>query len=375
MKNLMEKRDNIFNEAKELIEGAKVEERELTEDELNDYNTKLEIVEQLNNQISAEKRSIEIEKNMVNVPLNEEPETREDKDEKNEFRSFLKLEKRDVAFQEGVSAPKFFVNELIKSLEERVFIRSLARGFRLTRQEGITIPKRTAKAGNATWGNSPSADTDYDTGSITLLPQPLNKIVKLDKQLVKVSSLPIEREVQDEMVDAMGRTLEEAYLTGDGANNTPFGIFDTTAVPTSQDVEEGTGIEAKAFIAAKNKLPSGYNPVWVIHPDVLTEIEDLKDGNGRYIFTQSFRQGEPDLILGIPVYKSEFAPNDISAGSYIAALADFGKGYVYSDVENIELQVLKEKYSDTNQIGYKGYFLTTGNVADEKAFIRIKVGA
>ena len=373
MEKMIEKRDLAFNEAKEILEKAKLEERSFTDEEKTKYETLVKEVETLNDVILAEKRSLDIENGLVNIPMsNSEVETT---DEEKRFSNILKLEERSVDYSENVFAPKGFVNEVIRSLNNGVFVREIAKKYTLTQLEGITIPKRTGVVGNASWGDAESIDDGLDYGSVTLKPQGLNKTVKLAKKLVKFSSLPIEQEVKNELVEAYSRTLEQAYLTGNGASDTPFGVFNTTAVPVTQDVVVGTGdIEAKSFISAKNKMPSGYNPVWIIHPDVLTEIEGLKDGDGRHIFTQSFRVGEPDTILGIPVIKSDFAPNVIEADAYIAVLGDFGRGYAIADVETMEVQVLKELYAGTNQIGYKGYFLTTGNVIDEKAFVRVKLG-
>jgi len=372
MRKLVEKRDALLADMKSLIEKAKTEERTFSEEESSSYNKIIAEVEGLNNQIQAEVRAKELESSLAVVPFAEE--NREDNGVE-EFRSILKMEKRDISYSENVFAPKGFVQELIKSLNEASFIRGLAKKLTLTKQEGITIPKRSVAGNKATWGNTITPDTDLAFGSVVLKPESLNKIVKLDKKVVKISALPIDTIVKDELVEAYANAMDEAYLIGDGVDNTPFGIFNTTAVPVGRDVTVGSGITAEAFISAKNKMVSGYNPVWVIHPDVLTAIESLKDGNGQYIFMNSFRAGEPDTILGIPVKRSDFAPSATSTGSYIACLADFGRGYAIADVEEMEMQVLTELYAGTNQVGYKGYFLTNGNVVDANAFVRVKVGA
>jgi len=367
MKKLKEKRAALIKEAGDILKGDVTPE---LEERVNAIHQE---VERINVLLDAEERQAAFE--AVAAEHRVEKTSGDLKDAIEEFRSILKVEKRDISYSENVFAPKGFVAELIKSLDERLFIRETARRFTLTQQEGITIPRRTVRMGAATWGNSPAADTDLALGSVILKPAPLNGLVKIDKRVVKVSALPIERVISDEMVDRFANALESAYLTGAGANDTPFGIFNTTAVPVARDVTQGSGITAEGFIAAKNKLASGYNPVWVIHPDVLTSIESLKDGNGQYIFMHSFRAGEPDTILGIPVMKSAHAPSATTTGSYIAALGDFGRGYAIADVEAMEMQVLSELYAATNQIGYKGYLLTTGNVIDPEAFVRVKVGA
>ncbi|AFG37635.1 phage major capsid protein [Spirochaeta africana] len=373
MNKLRKKLQGITAEIRQLITACETEERSFTDEEREKYDGLIEQAENLKAQIDAEQRAADLEAGLANVPFTAEERGEGDGEDLDEFRSIMALQKRDVNFAEGVFAPKAFVSDFVKSLDNRMMIRQLSKKYTLTKQEGITIPRRTEKMGNATWGDTPVADTDLDFGKVTLMPQSLNTLVKLSQKLVKVSAVPIDQAIRDESVESAARTLEAAYLTGDGTNDTPAGIFNTTAVPTSQDVENGGTLSAELFIKAKNKLASGYNPVWVIHPDVLTEVESLKDGDGRYIMTQAWRTGEPDMILGIPVYKSDYAPAVVEAGAYVAALADFGRGYAIADVESMEIQVLNELYAGSNQIGYKGFFLTTGNVIDQKAFVRLKI--
>jgi HK97 family phage major capsid protein len=368
---ILEKRDALLAEVKNMIETAKSEERAFTDDEQRAYDEKVAEIENLNNTAKAELRSRELESSLVNVPTVEEE--REEADQMEEFRSFLRLEKRDVAFSEGVFAPTQFVTELLSELDKLVFVRQRAKKYLLTKQESITLPIKAPRMGAATWGEAGvAADTDLGFQSMVLKPEVLNTLVKVSKKLLKVSALPIEAEVMKEMAYSMASTLEQAYMTGDGADNTPHGIFDTTAIDTSADVTVGSGITAESFIAAKNKMMYN-NPVWVIHPDVLTEIESLKSGDN-YIFMPSFREGQPDTILGIPVIRSEFAPSATTAGSYIAALVDWAEAYVILDVAAMETQILNELYAEANQVGYKGFFITGGAPVNPWAVKRIKVG-
>jgi len=376
MKHLFEKRDKALADAKAIVAKAKDEARELSTEERGLYQGMIDQVEAINEDIKLEQRAAQIEAGMVNVPLAEG--TPAASSELEEFRSILKMEKRDISYAENVYAPKAFSSELIKSLDEAIFIRGAARRYTITRSEGITIPKRTAASGASTWGNSPTDDDTLAYGSVILKPQPLNSIVKLDKKIAKIAAFPIEQEIRSEMVRSMTRTLEAAYLTGDGDDGTPYGVYDTTAVPVGRDVtsETTTGFTVEDLIDMKNKLVTGYrNAVWILHPDVYSYIEKLKDGDDRYVVTPAFRVGEPDLLLGRPVILSDQAPNTFTAGSYLAVLGDFSMGYAICDVDQVEIQVLAELYAATNQVGYKGYLLTTGNVVDANAFVRLKTAA
>ena len=46
-------------------------------------------------------------------------------------------------------------------------------------------------------------------------------------------------------------------------------------------------------------------------------VRKLKDNNGAYIWQPSYQEGEPNRVLGYPVYTSAFAPeNAIAFGDY-----------------------------------------------------------
>jgi HK97 family phage major capsid protein len=368
MKKLLEQRTALLAELDGIIDRGEATE----EAETRLAGIEMEL-DRINKMIDAEERNAERRKALQAARAEEEiPEKATEVDE---FRSILKGESRDVSYSENVFAPKAFVSSLIKALDDVLFVRRLARKFMLTKAEGITVPKRTGKATSFTRGDTPAADSTLAYGSVTIKPEAANALVKLAKKLVKVSAVPIEQEVISELARDIAEGLEAEYMTGTGANDTGEGIFNATAVPTSRDVTRGSGVTADAFIAAKNKIKSGYNPVWVIHPDNLTEVETLKGSDGQFIFQSSMRIGEPDTILGIPVMKSDKAPGTSATGDYLAALVDFGRGYGIADVEEMEMQILTELYAASNQIGYKAYLLTSSKVLDTEAIVRIKVGA
>ena len=92
---------------------------------------------------------------------------------------------------------------------------------------------------------------------------------------------------------------------------------------------------------------------WVMHRDLCKMIAKLKDSDGQYIWQPSVQAGQPDMLLGAPVYMSEYAPNAVAAGKYVAVYGDFKTGYWVCDSDGLYIQVLNELYAVNDQVGFK----------------------
>jgi len=97
----------------------------------------------------------------------------------------------------------------------------------------------------------------------------------------------------------------------------------------------------------------------------------LKDGNGQYLWQPSNQVGEPDLLLGSPVMMSEYAPNTFTTGQYVGLYGDFNSGYWIADALGFRIQVLRELYAETNQVGLIIRAETDGMPVLEEAFSRL----
>ena len=67
---------------------------------------------------------------------------------------------------------------------------------------------------------------------------------------------------------------------------------------------------------------------------------------------------------------SEFAPNTLTTGLYVGLLGDFSN-YWIADAMDMQVQVLKELYAETNQTGYIGRLETDGMPVLAEAFARV----
>jgi len=188
----------------------------------------------------------------------------------------------------------------------------------------------------------------------------------------------VEALVRQRLGYKFGVVMENAYLNGNGAEQ-PLGVFTASddGISTGRDVSAGnttTEMRFDGLIEVKYTLKQQYWPraKWLFHRDGVKQIAKLKDGNGQYLWRESVRVGEPDRVLGFPVFMSEYAPNTFTTGLYVGILGDFSYFWI-ADSLGMEMQRLVELYAATNQVGFIGRMESDGMPVLEEAFVRVKL--
>ena len=401
---MKQKRAALVKEARKLLDTAETENRELTGEETQKYEEMMKDVDSWGTKIEREESLRKMEETLKE-PEEKTPTQTKDPEERKEpqateeyrksFERFLRhgqsvlTEKEVRAMQaedpEGggyLVAPQQFVSEMLKAVDNTVFMRTLARKFSLGKAESLGVPKLDTDFTSADWVSElDTGDEDtLDFGKRELRPHALSKLVKLSNKLIRNSVTPIESMVRERLAYVFSTTMENAYLNGTGLQQ-PLGIFVASddGISTGRDVSTGnttTSIKADGLIEAKYTLATPYlrNARWVFHRDALKQIRKLKDGEGQYLWQPGITGDRVDNILGIPVITSEYAPNTFTAGLYVGLLGDFSY-YWIADALDMQVQRLVELYAATNQIGYLARLESDGAPVLESAFVRVTLAA
>ena len=114
---------------------------------------------------------------------------------------------------------------------------------------------------------------------------------------------------------------------------------------TARDVPAGhtpTRIQFGGQIEAEDNLKQRYGARarWTFHRDAMKQISKLKDGEGRYIWRASVREGEPDRILNHPMDISEFAPNTFTTGSAFGIFPDHHTPLIFVSIIGIGILIM-----------------------------------
>jgi len=401
---MRQKRAALIKQARDLVDRAEAEKRAMTAEEDQQYSRIMNDVEELRKAIEREERLQALERELAQSqgteaggkePVGDDNRIGQQTEEvRAAFNRFLRggiqvLGREEIrALQAGVdtlggyiTAPQQFVNQLIKAVDDMVFIRPLATKFTLGRAESLGVPSLDSDISDADWTSelaTGNEDNSLSFGKRELHPHPLAKRVKISNKLLSQATIDPEALVRDRLAYKFGITEEKAFLTGDGVNK-PLGLFvaSSQGISTARDVVAGTttDITMDGLIACKYALKQQYwaRAAWLFHRNAVERIAKLKDANnGQYIWRESTRVGEPDRLLGLPVMMSEYVPNTFTTGRYIGMLADFS-AYWIVDALDMQIQRLVELYAESNQVGFIARRELDGMPAMEEAFVRAKL--
>ena len=280
--------------------------------------------------------------------------------------------------------PPSFVARLLMAVDNLVFFRQpgWATVVPVLTSDSLGIVSLDADPDDGEW-TTEIAEITYDTsmafGKRELKPQPLKKGIKISRKLLRLRP-DSEQLVIDRMRYKFAVTQEKKFMTGHGSNQ-PLGVFtaSTQGISTARDVatdNASTAMTSDGLINAKFALKPQYwgNAKWLFHRDGVKQLAKLKNSTtGEYIWRESVRAGEPDRLLNLPVFMSEYAPNTFTSAQYVGILGDFTYYYI-ADSLDMDFQRLVELYAKTGQIGFHAELETDAMPVLEEAFVRVKLG-
>jgi HK97 family phage major capsid protein len=402
VKTWIEERANLAEQMHALMEKASAEKRALNAEEEGTYDKMFERVSDLTKQIEkreAHERTMTAlgkptETRVPPAPLTPENEgrlgARSTKEYGEAFKGYLRTgevpDRRALSWGVetggGALAPETFITTLLKELDNATFIRRLATVQTLTVGDTLGVPMLTADPADADWTSellTGSEDATMAFGKRDMRPHPLAKRIKVSNTLIQRAALPVEAIVRERLGYKFAVTEEKAFLTGTGASQ-PLGLFvaSTDGIATTYDIagsNTATEIAADTLFDVIYGLPPQYWPkaAWVGHRDWVKRVSKLKDGESRYMWSASLVAGQPNTLLGFPVYMSEYAPNTFTSAQYVALFGDYSRYWIV-DVLSMTVQRLAELYAETNQVGFIGRLEVDGAPVWGNAFRRMKMG-
>lgn len=191
-------------------------------------------------------------------------------------------------------------------------------------------------------------------------------LAKLSKSLLNNSDFNLLNEVINIMSESIARWVEKELITGttdkvDGLKGVTLGV--TTASSTAITTDE--------IIKLKRSVKQQFqkNAIWIMNPETLTAISLLKDDNGRYLLQDDLTNDFGYTLLGKPVYESDNMPQ-IGAGNIAIYYGDMS-GLATKFVEELEIEVLREKYADQHAIGVVAWMEFDAKVEDAQKISKL----
>ena len=383
IKELTEKRNDLVIEAEKMLETAKMETREISDDELKRYDEiKAEIAKiDASLKMEAEVRELGMKPVKEEKKVEKELETREvmsglevRMDEVAEFANLIRRTDPSNLTKEDSSdvIPTTIGRWIIRKVYDVSPI--LQRSYRSNVKGNLALPFYNTEDDHITVGYQEEfVDMVSHVGkfeTVTLGGFLCGALVKVSKSLLNNTDLDLVSFVVDQMGLDIARFIEGELIHGTASAVDGLSTLGNT-VETS-----GVGIiTADDVIELHDSIKDIYqnNAIFVMSPKTRTALRLLKDEMGRYLLQDDISLPFGRSLLGKPVYVSDNMPEiDNVDGAPVIYYGDFG-GLATKFSENINITVLREVFAIQHALGICAYFEFDSKIIDEQKIAGLTV--
>ena len=373
LKSLQEQRNDAVQAMKDMTSAAEAEQRAYSEDEVAKFDELEKKVQNLDASIQRMERARDLSLNTISQKKREELTTEEM--EERAFEAYLRneiLEERagDVNMAKGDNGaviPATIANKIITKVHEISPIYAMATKYNV--KGTLSIPYYPATVGGATPDVQMAYGTEFTDlestsgsfSSISLTGFLAGALTKISNSLINNAQFDVVGFVVDEMATAMARFIEKECLVG--TNNKVSGL---STLSNGVTAAAQAAITADEVVKLHDKVKDVYqqNAVWIMSSATRTALRLLRTQDGLYLLNDDVSSPFGTTLLGKPVYVSDNMPE----------IAHSAKPIYYGDLsglatkfsEEINIQVLREKYADEHATGVVGWMEFDAKVVDEQ---------
>lgn len=368
-----------------IVTTAEAENRDLTEEELAQYDGLKAERASLTNRIAKaeelerEEAALAVVDGQAHKPTPENSMVDNDpinsKEYTDAFASVVRSRRQAVpadaqaALKIGTTDGHFAVPEkyraqMVQKLGAHNCLRQIANVITTTSIENIPVVSDNGSAG---WVDELGAypESDISGERKVLGAHKLGRISKISEELLADEAVSLENVLSDAYAKSFGDAEEVGMWQGDG-NKKPNGIVNQ--VTKKFTAAAAAAISVDDLIDMQHQVKRAYraNAVYVMNDKTLAAIRKLKTTTGEYIWQGSVKEGEPDRLLGRPVYTTD-AIDLPAAGKASVFFGDFKQGVDIGDRGAIYMQRLEELYAANGAIGFRMRSRVDVVVKDEDA--------
>ena len=169
--------------------------------------------------------------------------------------------------------------------------------------------------------------------------------------------------------EALGRAAGVYFAAGSGTDE-PEGIVNANV---GQTLADAAAIGLDDLIEAQHQVNPAYrrNASWVLGDTTLAAVRKLKDNEGQYLWRPATILGQPDTLLGAPVYSDPSIPQLGDAASTVGVFGDFERGYGIRMAGSIVVDTSEHFAFDHDLLSLKFVMRVDGRIIDKRALTAI----
>lgn len=390
---LNEARNRAWEQAKALLDTAGSEGRELSAEESVSYDRIMADIDAKDAQrkqlVDTEAREADIAKAMGALPAKREQAPVEDG-----FTRFLKGEGRsyDVRGPQGVSFRDltkgtataggntvevgFYAQLVAHLIETSAILQAGATVLSTSSGEALQIPKTTAHSSAAIVAEGAAiTESDPAFGQVTLNAYKYGNLIQVSRELVEDSSVDLLGYLAMQAGRAVGNAFGAHAITGTGSSQ-PAGLVTGSTL----GVTGGTGVAgvftADQLIDLHYSVIAPYRAssaaAWLMADSTLGKVRKLKDTAGYYLWSPAATAGDPDMLLGKPIFTDpNVAATGLSAKSVV--FGDMSRYFVRT-VNGIRFERSDEYAFNSDLVTFRCLWRADGVLVDQTGAVKHFVG-
>lgn len=388
-KELMEKKNDLITRANEVLNQAKAEKRELTDAEAQELAEIKDDVRRIKETLGLKKEfaemedrkpegaeKIEVEKEVEETRKKCEQETRALEQEKafeNYVRGIVLNERaNNLTFSNnGAVVPETIANRIIKKVYDICPILEKSSKYNVKGTFDIPYYDESQTAITVAYQTEFSAISSNvgEFTTISLTGFLAGALVKISRSLINNSKFDIIAFIIDEMAYKIAMFIEGELLNG-----TADKVEGLSTLTNKLQLASASAITTDDLIDLQAKVKDVYqkDAIWIMSTATRTAIRSLKDEMGRYLLNPDITSEFGYKLLGKDVYVSDNMP-EIGAGNTVIYYGDM-KGLATKFSEDINIQVLREKYADEHAVGVVGWLEFDSKVENAQKVARLVMG-
>ena len=401
-KDLVEKVNDLMKKADDMLNKAKLEKRELTPDEMQELAEIRDDVMRIKKALGLEKEfddMRELEAKPDATPTDGERACGDDKKraveeaakaaaEEKAFEAYIRgteLNRRSevnlVPANNGAVIPTTIANKIIKKVYDICPI--LEKSSKYNMKGTLDIPFYPASADTVITVAyhdefEELTSTNGNFSKVTLTGFLAGALSKVSRSLINNAAFDIVGFVVDEMAYAIKRFIEKELLVGTPGNGStvPAKVLGLSTLTNSITTAAADKITADEVIdlhdAIKDEFQNG--AIWIMSPATRTALRKLKASTGVYLLNDDISTPFGTSVLGKPVYVSDNMPDYTENGKVAIYYGDMS-GLATKFSEEINIEVLREKYATQHAVGIVGWFEFDSKVENEQKIAKLVMHA
>ena len=372
MKELIEKKFDLISQAQDLVNKAKLEQRALTPEEAEEFEKLKADVEAIKKTINIEEEANMLEEKEVKVDevVEETTEVKEERAFENYVRGIVVHERAGelTKSDNGAVIPTTIAKKIIAKVYDICPVLEKSDKYNVKGNLELAKYDETSSAITMAYAEEFKTLTSSNGkfATVTLTGFLAGALSKISNSLINNSQFDIVNYVIDRMAEAIKRFIEKELLVGTEGKVTGLSTLNNKVTCAS-----ATAITGDEIIKLKDAVKDTYqnNGIFVMSSTTRTALRLLKDGNERYLLQDDVTAPFGTTLLGKPVYVSDNI-SDIETGKTVIYYGDF-KGLATKFSEDVNIQVLREKYADEHATGVIGWVEFDAKVVNEQAIAKL----